>query len=80
MMMLWLKTIVDGGYITNILKHLPTGYMVKEIFDQKLLNTLYIPHRKNICSKIMTKITPSCLYGAVSSVATAAISLAPLHL
>ena len=58
----WLKTLVDGGYITNILKHLPTGSMVKEIFDQKLINTIYIPHRKSFCEKMTAKITPVMYY------------------
>ena len=59
----WLKTLVDGNYITNIIKKLPPANLSKRVFDQKLINTIYIPHRKSFCEKMTAKITPSCISG-----------------
>src|SRR5271157_2623864 len=59
-------------YITNKIKKLPQGNVNKTVFDNKLLYTIYVPHRRSVFEKILSKITPSCLSLALAPVATVA--------
>ena len=75
----WLQTLSDGGYLTTILKAIPTGNLIKSVFDEKLLNTVYLPHRKSCLERLVKKITPSCLSGVVSDVSVVVAKIGILH-
>ena len=42
----WLKALIDKGYVTNVLKKIPT--IMDESFDRRVINSLWLPKR-NIC-------------------------------
>ena len=68
----WLKTLVDGGYITNVIKKVPVINISTEIFNSKFLYRVHIPHRKSLCENLFQKVMPSCITGA--GAATASVS------
>ena len=60
----WLRTLVEGGYITNVIKQIPVINLCTEIFNSKFLSRVHIPHRKSLCEKMFQKVMPSCITGA----------------
>jgi hypothetical protein len=64
----WIKTLIDGNYVTNFLKKLPTGNLNKTIFDQRLLHTVAISHHRNFWKRLKHSLTPECLSNFAASV------------
>ena len=65
----WIKTLCEGNYVSNIITSVPPAVLNKQAFDNMLLNTIHLPHRRSLCEKIRDQITPSCLSGIGSGLA-----------
>ena len=66
----WLRTLVEGGYVTNVIKQIPVINLSTEIFNSKFLSRVHIPHRISLCEKIFQKVLPYCVTGAAATAST----------
>ena len=72
----WLRTLVEGGYVTNVIKQIPVINLSTEIFNSKFLSRVHIPHRKSLCEKLFQKVLPSCITGVGSAASSVGYGVA----